>query len=133
MPVVSNNRQENFSDDRTFSAASSAIPENKKYQAESSIPIIDTSDLVGKYFLMSARKDSQRLRVKIVKVLDSHQDYLNSNAVLKEFVVDDTVEEIMSCNEILDHMQNQDYQDQIKQRFNHVASHEVPLPRNLHS
>ena len=71
--------------------------------------------------------------MKIIKVLDSHQDYLNSNAVLKEFVVDDTVEEIMSYNEILDHMQNQDYQDQIKQRFNHVASHEVPLPRNLHS
>ena len=51
------------------------------------MPIIENSDLIGKYFLMATPKDSQCLRVKIVKHLDSQRDDLNSNTELKEFVV----------------------------------------------
>ena len=53
--------------------------------------------------------------------------------MLKEFIVtskDDTVEEIMSYNEILDHIQSQDDQDQIEWSFKFITSHEVHLPRN---
>ena len=82
---------------------------------------------------MSIPEDSQRLRAKIVKSSHSHQENLSSDAVLKEFVVrskDDTVEEIMSCNEILDHIQNQDDQDQIEWCFKHTTSHKSYLTRN---
>ena len=65
---------------------------------------------------MSTPEDSQRLLAKILKALNSHKDDLNSNHALKYFAVtskDDSFEEIMSNNEILDHIQNQHNQDQI--------------------
>ena len=63
---------------------------------------------------MSTINDIQSLLTKIAKDLDSYQDDLNSNYVLKAFIAtskDNTVEEIMRHNEILDHEQNQDNQD----------------------
>ena len=65
---------------------------------------------------MSTPNDSQHLCVNICKALEYHQDGLKSNTTLKEFVFTlkcNTVEEVMRFNKILDHMQNQDYQDQI--------------------
>ena len=58
---------------------------------------------------MSTPNDSQRLHTKIVKDLDSHQEYLSSNTEIKEFdstSKDDTVEDIIIYNKILDHIQN---------------------------
>ena len=55
--------------------------------------------------------------MKIVKALDSRRYGLSSNSILKYFAVtpkDDTIEEIMHCNKILDRIQNQDDQDQIE-------------------
>ena len=53
--------------------------------------------------------------------------------MLQECVVTskyDTVEDMMSYNEILDYIQSQDDQDQIEWCFKHITSHEGPLPRN---
>ena len=60
---------------------------------------------------MSTPNDNQRLRVSIIKALDSHEDDLNSNPTRKEFAQTskhETAKEIMICNDALDHMQNQD-------------------------
>ena len=80
--------------------------------------------------------DSQPLSAKTDKVLNSHQDDLNSNPSLKKFIdtsKDDTIEGITSCNEILDHKQNQDDKDQIEWCFKRVAYHERQLPQNRHN
>ena len=67
-------------------------------------------------FFINTPEDNQRLHLKTVKALDTHQDGLNDGPVLKEFLVtskDDTTEDVMRYNEILDHIQSQDDQDQI--------------------
>ena len=54
---------------------------------------------------------------------------------MQEFIItskDDTIVEIMSCNEILDRVQNQGNQEQTEWCFKRIASHEDPLPRNHH-
>ena len=59
--------------------------------------IIENSDLVERYLLMNVPKDSQCLRTTKVKALYYHQDGLNFNSALKDFVViskDDTAEDI---------------------------------------
>ena len=65
------------------------------------------------------------------KALGSHQDDLIYNAALKYFfatIKDDSIEEVMNCNEILDHIQNQDDQDHIECNANQVVPHEGLSP-----
>ena len=72
---------------------------------------------MGRFFLTSTPEDVQRLRLNSFKALESHQDDLNVDSALKEFIFtskNDTVEEFMSYNEILDHIQSQDDQNQIE-------------------
>ena len=88
--------------------------------------IIETSDIVGRSFLIDTPGDNQCFSLKIVKALCSHKDDLNSDPALKQFIVtyeDDVIEEIMTCNEILVHIQSQDNQDQIEWRFKRITSH----------
>ena len=59
-----------------------AIPDNENYHAESSMPIVDTSDLAERSFFMTTPDDRQRVRANIVKALDSRQDYLKSNPTM---------------------------------------------------
>ena len=116
MPSVVNCRQETFANDGTDSSAPSILPDDDNYQTISSATSIENSDLSKGSFLMGTSEDRERILMKIAKDLDSYQDDLNSNRALKEFFFtakDDTIEEIMICNDILDHIQNQDDQDQM--------------------
>ena len=73
-------------------------------ELRNSTPIIDPSDLVGRSFLRT-EEDGQRLRVKIVKAIETHEDELDKNSARREFscsTKDDQVEEILTCNEILE-------------------------------
>ena len=111
--------------------APSALPNDYTYQDESSVLLIDASHLLGRSFFVSSPKENQHLHTKTFKTLDFHQDNMNSNTVLKDFVVifkDETVEEIMSYNKILDHIQNQDDHDQIEWRFKRITTREFPPP-----
>ena len=133
MPTIVKSRQETFSDDDTVSDVPSIISNDDNCQATDSMHVIETSELVGRSFLMSTSEDIQHLRVKIVKALCSHQDDLNSNPALKEFIVtskENTIKEIMRHNEILDFIQNQDDKDQIECHFKRVTSYEGSLPGN---
>ena len=81
------------------------------------MPIIDTSNLTGRHLVTSKPEDIPRICVKIVEASDSQDKDLNSNPELKDFIVtskDDTEENIMSYNEILDNTQNKDDQHQIE-------------------
>ena len=74
------------------------------------MPIIDPSDLVGRSFLQT-EEDGQRLRVKIVKAIEIYEDELNKNSARREFICstkEDQVEEILTYNEILDLLEDQD-------------------------
>ena len=81
MPEIIKSWQETFEDDDTVSTPSYTIPDDENYQSTASMPIIETSDLVGRSFLMATPEDVQSLRAKIFKALDSNQ-------VLKAFFHD---------------------------------------------
>ena len=133
IPTIIKSRKEAFAEDDRVHTADSTIHDNEDYQVSASMLIIEISDLVRRSFLLSAPKCNQRLRLKIFKALHTHQDALKNDPVLKEFIViykDDTVEEIMYYNEILDHIQSQDDQDKIEWRFKCITSHESPFHRN---
>ena len=115
-PAILKSRQEKFVDDEKVYTSTSTTHNDEKCQDSYSVLIIETSDLVVRSLLKSAPEDSQCIRAKIVKALDPNQDDLNSNDSLKDFVVtpkDNIIEDIMSYNEILDCMQNQDDLDSI--------------------
>ena len=126
MPSIVKYRKWTFVNDGTVSDPPSTIPDDYNYQHTASVHVIETSDLARTYFLIRTPEEGQCLRLKIVKALCSHRYDLNSNASLKEFVFtfkDDTIAEIMSFNEIIHHIQNQDYQYHIGWSFKRVTSH----------
>ena len=43
---------------------------------------------------------------------------------------DDTVEEVFTCNEILDHINNSEEEDLVEWNFQAIAAHEGPLPQS---
>ena len=93
-------------DEDTNTSPTSSNPSN----AHKSMPIIDPSDLVGRSFLRT-EEDGQRLRVKIVKAIETYEDELNKNSARCEFICstkEDQVEEILTYNEILDLLKEQD-------------------------
>ena len=109
MPEIIKHRHEIFAYDDIVSNAASTILDDCSYQAIASIPIIETSDLVGGCFLIGFTEDKQHLRLKIVHDLGSHQCDSNDYPASKEFIInskDDSVKEIMSYNEILYHIKS---------------------------
>ena len=133
MPTIIKSRHETCAHDDTFYTANSTIPDYSSYQATSSMPITKTSDLVRRSLIINTPEDNQRLGLKIVKTLDSHQCDLNDDPSLKELIVtskDDSVEDIMSYNTILDHIQSQCYQGQIERRSKRFTYHECLLPHS---
>ena len=57
MPFITKSRQESFVDDDIVSASPSTITDDSNYMADSFMPVIETSDLVGRSILMSAHED----------------------------------------------------------------------------
>ena len=96
------------------------------------MPVIDPDDLVGRTFLLN-KEDGQRLRARIVKALDDFEGDLARDSSRLKFVCsmnDDTVEEIFTCNELLDYINNSEEDDLIEWKFKEIIAHEGPLPRS---
>ena len=96
------------------------------------MPVIDPDDLVGRTFLLN-KEDGQRLRARIVKALDDFEGDLARDSSRLKFVCsmnDDTIEEIFTYNELLDHINNSEEDDLIEWKFKEITAHEGPLPRS---
>ena len=96
------------------------------------MPIIDPSDLMGRSFLRT-EEDRQRLRVKIVKAIKAYEDELDKNPDRRQFICstkDDQVEEILTYNEILELIEDQQEEDAVEWRFKSIKGHEGPLKWN---
>jgi hypothetical protein len=86
------------------------------------LPLVDTSDLIGRTFL-TEQDDRQKYRA-----IEDH----NANSEKMPFVCsvnDDKYEEIMTYNQIMDHIE-QSEKDAIVWRFKRIAGHEGPLTKN---
>ena len=96
------------------------------------MPVFSPIDLVGCTFLLEPCEDGQRFCAQIVKAIEDHEDKLAHHPEHLQFLCsinDDAAEEIMSYNDILAHIQ-QDEDSDIVWKFRHITSHEGPLRHN---
>ena len=72
------------------------------------MPIIHASDLVGRSFLMKTNDNGEKLRAQVVEAVQIYDDKLKDDPDHIKFVCsvnDDKYEEILSYNEILQHIE----------------------------
>jgi transposase InsO family protein len=90
---------------------------------------VDTSELIGKTFLLDPQEDGTRHRARIVEMLDDHQ-YSNANSKehvrFRLSVNDAKYEEIMSYGELLAHI-NKDEEQEVLWRYKRILGHQGPL------
>jgi len=93
------------------------------------MPVFHPIDLVGRTFLLEPKEDGQRFRARIVKAIDDHEANLSKDPDHIKFLCatnDDTLEEVMSYNDILAHIQR-DEESAIVWKFRRIVAHEGPL------
>jgi hypothetical protein len=92
----------------------------------------DTGDLVGRTFLMEEDDDGLRCRARIVEVIDDHENDVANNPVLKKFkclVGEDEFEEILSYNEVMQHIERADDNEEPFWKYKRISGHEGPLDK----
>ena len=102
-------------------------PQTRFYQ----LPLVDTSDLIGRTFL-TEQEDGQMHRARIVSLIEDHDGNVENNLERMRFkcsVNDDKYEEILTYNQIMDHIE-QSEEDAVVWRFKRIAGHEGPLTKN---
>ena len=69
---------------------------------------------MGRSFLILTSENRKYLCINIVKVIENHKDDLNQDLSRKDFLCkykDDTAEEIISYNKIIEYLQNQENEE----------------------
>jgi hypothetical protein len=95
------------------------------------LPLVDTSDLIGRTFL-AEQDDGQKHRARIVAAIEDHNANTEKNLKQMRFVCsvnDDKYKEIMTYNQIMDHIEQLE-EDAIVWRFKRIVGHEGPLTKN---
>ena len=110
----------------------SQVPTSAQPQQPAGMPTFDPSDLVGRTFIRdSGNDDGQRFRVRIVEALKNHRDGVARDPKHIQFRVsvnDDQYEELLSFQEIVDHIGKDDTQDSTTiWKFKKITGHEGPL------
>jgi hypothetical protein len=95
------------------------------------LPLVDTSDLIGRTFL-TEQDNGQKHRAQIVAAIEDHN--ANTEKILEQMcfvcsVNDDKYKEIMTYNQIMDHIE-QSEEDAIVWRFKRIVGHEGPYIKN---
>jgi hypothetical protein len=92
--------------------------------------IIYPSDLVGHTFLMNEQEDEQCFRARIIKAIEDAEADLSTNLTCVQFICsvnDDEFEEMLSYNEVLNHIESHDNNDESIWKFCQIVAHEGPL------
>jgi len=96
----------------------------------SQLPTFHPSDLVGRTFLLDPQEDGQRFRARIVQAIEDQDADLHRNSDRYKFLCsinDDQYEEILSYNEILNFIEQQDDDGTKLWKFRRITAHEGPL------
>jgi len=86
-------------------------PTDEDESKSSQLPTFHPSDLVGRTFLLAPQEDGQRFRARIVEAVKDHDAELHQRSERFKFrcsINDDQYEEILSYNEILNFIEQQD-------------------------
>ena len=92
------------------------------------LPTIDPEDLIGRTFLKEPEEDGQRFCVKIIEAIANNQHDLaerKENIKFRCSVDDGCYEEIVSYNDIIDHIEN-DQTDHGIWKFKSITAHQAP-------
>jgi hypothetical protein len=92
----------------------------------------DTGNLVGRTFLMQEDADGLRSRARIIEVLEDHEKNVVDNPGLKKFkclVGEDEFEEILSYNEVMQHIEKDDDDGETFWKHKQISGHEGPLTK----
>ena len=76
--------------------------------------IIDTNDIIGRTFLTVPQEDGTKMRLRIIEALDQNeQERISHPANIKFRAVngDNSYEEIVSYNQIIDHLTDEEHID----------------------
>ena len=93
------------------------------------MPVLNTSDIIGRTFLIPPQEYGQKFRVHIVKMIDNHKTKLEKDPDHTQFicsVYDYQYIDIMSYNDIISHITKQEGEN-IVWKFKRFFSHEGPL------
>jgi len=96
----------------------------------SQLPTFHPSDLVGRTFLLEPQGNGQRFRARIIKALKDHDVKLHQKPEHFKFccsINDNQYEEILSYNEILNYIKQQDDDGMKIWKFHCIMAHEGPL------
>ena len=94
------------------------------------MPIVDTSDLIGRTF-MTDQEGGIKHRARIVELIEAHEDKTLHQSERIKFVCsmnDDDYEEILSYNEIMNHIEAAE-DDDVLWKFKKLIGHEGPLTK----
>jgi hypothetical protein len=93
----------------------------------------DTGELVRQTFLMEEDDDGLCCCARIIEVLDDHKKNVANNWVLKKFkclVGEDEFEEILSYNEVMQHIEKNNDDGETFWKYKWISGHEGPLNKN---
>jgi hypothetical protein len=93
----------------------------------------ETGDLVGRTFLMKEDDEGLRERARIIEVIDDHERNVADNPFLIKFkclVGEEEFEEILSYNEVMEHIEKDDTDGETFWKYKRISGHEGPLNKN---
>ena len=117
-------------DDGTPDDGEEIVKEFDPGGAQGTMAIIDPNDLIGRSYLSPPSEDGQRMRLRIVEMLDKDdQQRLQDPAIIRFRAVNgqETYEEIVSYNQLMNHLDQEDGTDGVW-HFRRITGHEGPLP-----
>ena len=99
------------------------------------MPEFDPDSLIGRTFLLPPQENGERLRAKVTKKVVGEIEAADGNRIPNiNFILDigeGKVEELITYNQLLDHLEQADEQDnsmdQELDRFRAIIGHEGPL------
>ena len=95
------------------------------------MPIVHPEELIGRTFKITG--DNEQLQhVKIVEALEEHECFTHEHPLNIQFkcsINDDQYEEIMSYNQIMDHL-NKDDDNPVVWKFKDIIAHQGPLNKS---
>ena len=96
--------------------------------------IIDLEDLIGKTFKLPL-KDGKQDTATIVETIHEHEDNVKKNPTHTKFKIShskDKYEEILSYNELMDHLNKQEG-GPLEWELKRIVAHQGPLPKEYPS
>ena len=87
------------------------------------------NDLIGRTFLLDKQENGEKHRARIVKQVKDHNHNLDEQPERVKFICsinNDLYEEILSYNEVLNHIEN-DQNNGILWKYKRIVGHEGPL------